>query len=171
MKEYSTIAMDPPWMERGGGKSIRGAQRHYNLLKTEDMPRVIYGSGVFTPAENCHLYMWTTASHLLDAMWLIKALGFKYTSNVVWMKTGRMGLGQYFRMQHEHLLLATRGRGAVVRTDAKNIPSVIYAPRTKHSRKPPEAYELIEARSEGERLEMFAREARAGWDVWGDEAP
>src|SRR5690606_18201505 len=30
--EYGCAAMDPPWPERGGGKSKRGADRHYPLL-------------------------------------------------------------------------------------------------------------------------------------------
>jgi N6-adenosine-specific RNA methylase IME4 len=171
VKQYSTIVMDPPWWEHGGGKSVRGAQRHYRLLKTRDMPAVIYGSGMFNPAPDCHLYVWTTANFLPDAIWLIDALGFKYVTNAVWLKPGKAGLGQYFRMQHEHLLLATRGQGYNVRTDARNLGSIVSAARTEHSRKPPEAYELIEARSHGPRLDMFAREERTGWDVWGDECP
>ena len=170
MSGYGTIVIDPPWWEHGGGKSVRGAQRHYPLLKTRDMPGVIWGSGVFDPAVDCHLYMWTTANHLPDAIWLIETLGFKYVTNAVWAKPGKAGLGQYFRMQHEHLLLATRGKGYNVRTDARNIGSIVSAPRAKHSAKPPEAYEMIEARSNGPYLDMFARQAREGWDVWGNEA-
>ena len=168
--EYRTIVMDPPWMERGGGRIKRGADRHYRLLRTVDMPRVIYQSGVWNPAEDCHLYVWATANHLPDALWLIDALGFRYVTNAVWTKP-RVGLGQYFRMQHEHLLLAVRGSGPAVRTDDRTIRSVIQAPRTRHSRKPVEAYDTIVKRSHGPYLELFAREARPGWIVWGDEAP
>ena len=42
---YQCILIDPPWLERGGGKIKRGADRHYALLKTRDMPQVIYQSG------------------------------------------------------------------------------------------------------------------------------
>lgn len=171
MKRYTTIVIDPPWWETGGGKSVRGAQRHYQLLKTPDMPAVIWASGVFTPADDCHLYMWATANHLPDALWLMGALGFQYKTNAVWVKEGKIGLGQYFRMQHEHLLLGTRGKGYNVRTEARNVPSIVSAPRTKHSVKPPKAYEVIEARSAGPRLEMFARAPREGWTTWGNECP
>lgn len=34
---YKTIYADPPWMERGGGKIRRGADRHYPLMKTQDI--------------------------------------------------------------------------------------------------------------------------------------
>ena len=166
---YNTIVIDPPWNEQGGGRIKRGADRHYPLVKTADMPGVILGSGEFLPNKDCHLYMWATVNHLPDAIWLMGALGFQYKTNAVWIKSGPKGLGQYFRGQHEHLLFGTRGRGFSVKTDLKTLGSVIHAPRGKHSHKPAEAYELIEARSIGPRLEMFARDFREGWLVWGNE--
>ena len=33
MERYKTILADPPWPEHGGGKSKRGADRHYPLMK------------------------------------------------------------------------------------------------------------------------------------------
>jgi N6-adenosine-specific RNA methylase IME4 len=168
---YATILMDPPWFERGGGR--RGADMHYPLVKTPDLPGVIYGSGVFRPADDAHLFMWATNSFLSDAIWLMGALGFVYKTNVAWVKINdegrpQVGLGQYFRGAHELLLLGTRGRGAAVRTDDRSLPSVILAPRRKHSQKPEEAYALVEARSHGPRLEMFARQQRPGWTAWGN---
>jgi hypothetical protein len=35
--KYGTILADPPWLERGGGKIKRGADRHYPLMKTRDI--------------------------------------------------------------------------------------------------------------------------------------
>ncbi len=35
--KYKTIYADPPWMEHGGGKIQRGADRHYPLMKTKDI--------------------------------------------------------------------------------------------------------------------------------------
>ena len=168
-RAYRCILMDPPWQERGGGKIKRGADRHYDVLPTREMPRVIYRSGVFTPhPEGCHLWMWTTNTFLPDALWLIDALGFRYITNAVWVKD-RIGLGQYLRGQHELLLLAVKGSGPSARTELRNIPSVIMAPRSKHSAKPEESYRLVEARSEGPRLEMFARTQRVGWSARGNE--
>ncbi len=85
----------------------------------------------------------------------------------------QLGLGQYARGQHEVCLLATRGRGASpdVRSDRRDLGSVVHGERTKHSRKPDEMRAWIEARSHGPRLEMFAREAAPGWAAWGDQAP
>ena len=165
---FSCILMDPPWQERGGGQIKRGADRHYPLVKTKAMPLLIMGSGIFRPMPDCHLWMWTTNTFLPDALWLMEALGFRYLTNAVWVKD-RMGLGQYLRGQHELLLLGVQGSGPAVRTEARNLPGVIHAPRGKHSAKPEEAYKLIEARTFGPRLEMFARTPRTGWTCWGNE--
>ena len=46
------------------------------------------------------------------------------------------------------------------------------SPLREHSRKPDETYGRIE-RLFGDipRIELFARNRREGWDVWGNEAP
>ena len=36
-----------------------------------------------------------------------------------------------------------------------------------HSKKPKKMYEYIEDRTNGARIELFAREKRDGWSVWG----
>ena len=163
----ATILMDPPWNETGGGRIKRGADRHYGLVKSQAMPRVIMQSGVWAPAADAHLYMWATNNHLADALWLMAALGFKYKTNVVWTKD-RIGLGQYFRGQHELLLFGVRGSGFKVKTEDRTLRSWVHAKRGAHSAKPAEFYDLIEARSRGPYLEMFARAPRAGWASWGD---
>jgi N6-adenosine-specific RNA methylase IME4 len=43
-------------------------------------------------------------------------------------------------------------------------------PQKKHSAKPPGFLELVERVGAAPYLELFAREARLGWDTWGDEA-
>ena len=48
--------------------------------------------------------------------------------------------------------------------------NMIETRKREHSRKPDEQYDLIEACSPGPRLELFARGAQPGWDVWGNEA-
>lgn len=188
---FHTLLMDPPWNERGGGKSKRGADRHYDLLKTKDMPGVIRGSGLWLPAEHAHLWMWVTNNYLRDGLWLMNELGFEYKTNVVWVKTAnptrlaltglvaklrqldlQIGLGQYIRGAHELLLFGVRGRGQheSVWEGNRDVPSVIRARRSKHSKKPTESYQLIERVSKPARVEFFARSQRPGWVSWGDEA-
>jgi len=162
---YKTICIDPPWNETGGGRIKRGADRHYSLLKDHEILQEIIKSGVFDPDENCHLYLWVTNNFLESGLLLMKALGFRYVTNLVWVKD-RIGLGQYFRGQHELLLFGVKGR---LPAKVKNVPTVILAARSEHSRKPEVAYAMMEAVSHPPRLEMFARRRRLGWYVWGDE--
>jgi len=176
-----TYLLDPPWPESGGGRVKRGADRHYPLVKVRDMPGVIHtatwtdGSRVLQVAGPAHMYLWVTNNYLPDGLNLLVDLGFRYVTNVVWIKTkdGRRiqaGLGQYFRGGHELMLFGVRGDGYATRTDRKDLSTVIMAPRTDHSAKPLEAHRLIEARSFGPYVEMFARAPREGWRSWGPHA-
>lgn len=180
---FSAIMFDPPWPERGGGG--RGADEHYAVMDRSEILAAIVRAPVYQPAESCHGYLWTTMSSLLDGLWLLDALGFRYVSHAVWVKVDPgdlfgsldIGIGQYFRGAHELLLFGVRGDGFAIRSEHRGLPSVIVArtPRENgvrvHSRKPDEAYELVERRTVGDRLEMFARTARPGWARWGLEAP
>lgn len=168
-RDVGTVLMDPPWAEYGGGEIPRGAQRHYPLLKTDEMPAVIRSCPHWDRlADDGHLYMWVTNSFLEDGLWLMNALGYRYVTNLVWTKD-RFGLGQYFRGQHELLLFGVRGR--VVRTEG-TWPTWLgqsALTRGRHSEKPEEVREMIEQASPGLWLEIFAREVRDGWIGWGNE--
>jgi len=119
------------------------------------------------------MYMWTTNTFLMKAGWLMEELGFRYVTNIPWVKTQkRAGLGQYFRGKSEQLLFGVRGDGYAVRTDEKYVVGLISAPITEHSVKPKQTYDLIETRSHGPYLEMFAHNnaLRPGWTFWGNNA-
>ena len=38
---FKTVLIDPPWFTPGGGKSKRGSDKHYPLVKTKDLPGLI----------------------------------------------------------------------------------------------------------------------------------
>ena len=171
MKKYSTILVDPPWYQRGGGKNKRGADRHYELMKEKEIQASLMSILDNRVTDDCHMYMWAVGNHLPEALRIIESLGFRYITNIVWAKT-RFGLGRYFRGQHELCLFATKGRGFSVRKDNNSVSSLIggsLISPTTHSRKPVEVYDLIEDRSHGPYLEIYARNQRPGWDVYGNE--
>ncbi len=168
MKTYKTILADPPWMERGGGKLKRGADRHYPLLKTEQIAAVPVAT---LAEENAHLYLWTTNNHLPDALWVMEAWGFKYKTAITWAKD-RIGIGQYFRGMTEHVLFGVRGNIPYrTKPNGKRAQgrTLIVAPKGAHSEKPEELRAMIEVVSPGPYLELFARQKYPGWDAWGDE--
>lgn len=189
MKQYHTIVLDPPWLERGGGKIKRGADRHYSLLPTKDILLVIAKSGFFRPADHAHAYMWVTNNFLPDGIWLMQQLGFDYKTNIGWAKT-RAGVGQYFRGKHELILFGIRGKGKdeSVYSGRKDIVSwwdassdedtyieaehVRSGGKRVHSAKPAVFYDLVESRSKGPYIDMFSRyRHNEKWDCWGNEAP
>ena len=165
--KYKTIYADPPWMERGGGKIKRGADRHYPLMKTEEIASLPISS---IADDNVHLYLWVTNNFLLDGFKVMEAWGFRYITLITWVKD-KMGLGQYFRGMTEHCLFGVKGRlpYKVIDNKRQQGQTVLFAPRTIHSRKPIEMYGMIEKVSYGPYIELFARDIRDGWDVWGDE--
>lgn len=116
-------------------------------------------------ADNAHLYLWATAPMLPEALQVMDRWGFTYKSNMVWVKP-QMAMGNYFRVSHELLLFGVRGKLPTLR---KDIFSWVPLPRTTHSTKPDFFYDIIESASPGPYLELFARRARPGWTVWGDE--
>jgi N6-adenosine-specific RNA methylase IME4 len=100
----------------------------------------------------------------------VRAWGFEYATNAVWVKHTH-GFGFWVRNQHELLIVAKRGN---MRSppEADRPFSVIHSPRRGHSQKPDEAYEMIEAMyPDLPKIELFARTAREGWTVWGNQAP
>lgn len=82
----------------------------------------------------------------------------------------QIGPGHYVRNMTEPLLLCTREAGRIA--PARQLPGLLAAPRTSHSRKPVEVYDLIETLSDGPYLELFARRAapRDGWRFVGNQA-
>lgn len=168
-KLYGTIMADPPWMERGGGKIKRGADRHYPLMHTRDI-RGLPVADLALP--DSHLYLWVTNNFLPDGLEVMKAWDFRYVTCITWAKD-KMGLGQYYRGMTEQLLFGIRGNPGYRSADGKRSQgrTLLSAPRGLHSRKPPEIRPIIERVSPGPYLELFAREEVAGWDSWGFGVP
>jgi N6-adenosine-specific RNA methylase IME4 len=172
LKKVRTLYADPPWRvdeNRVKSSSYINLSNKYATMSLDEIKSL--KSYVLSITEDkCHLYMWVTGNSLQFGLDVMKEWGFIYITNVVWVKSNGMGIGNYFRNFHEICLF---GRKGVPKIDKhKVIKSVIVAPRRGHSRKPIEFYDLIEQRSEGPYLEMFARypEPRPNWNYWGNEA-
>jgi N6-adenosine-specific RNA methylase IME4 len=169
-QKYPVLYADPPWefhvYDQKSG-SVRTAAFHYPTMEHADICKL---SVPDLATDIAVLFMWTTLPHLQKAFEVLAAWEFEYVSNIAWVKD-KIGLGYWVRNQHELLLIARRG-DMPAPLPANRPPSVIEAPRREHSRKPDEAYELIERMyPDLPRIELFARQARPGWAVWGNQAP
>lgn len=172
--KYSVILADPPWSYEVWNKdtgSGRSAESHYSTMSLGDICELPVQE---IAADNCALFLWAVWPSIFDAKIVIDAWGFTYkTIAWEWVKLNKSsiglftGMGYYTRANTEPCLLAVKGRMAVC---AHDVLSVIMSPVREHSRKPDEQYEKI-ARlyPEGDRVELFARRKRDGWDSWGNE--
>ena len=164
---YQCIYLDPPWPENGGGG--RGAQNHYpTITKREHILDVIFGSGVFRPADNAHMYLWVTNNYMPWGLWLMKKLGFDYKTMITWPKMAQ-STGYYFAGKTEHILFGVRGTLPPVERVSSTtlLDTTMNNRKAGHSVKPPETYSVIAGCTPGPRLELFARRPQPGWDAWG----
>jgi len=161
-KKYRTIVVDPPWKYKDRLPPKHG-RIQYKLMDIEKIKSLPINK---LAANNCHLYLWVTNAFIRQAFEVLDAWDFKYKTMITWIKPNGLGLGHYWRNNTEHCLFAIKGEKKVLRNDMWNI---IIAPRRKHSEKPPEFMACVEEMSPRPRLELFSRNKRKGWHVWGDE--
>ena len=160
---YSTIYADPPW--RYNNSASRGAAcNHYNTMTVAEICNEPVSR---LAADDAHLHLWTTNGFLREAFDVIDAWGFQYKSCLVWVKP-QLGMGNYWRVSHEYLLLGIRG--SMPFRDSR-CRSWLLERRSVHSRKPWQVRQLIEQVSPGPYLELYGREEipNSSWTVYGNQ--
>lgn len=170
---FRTIYADPPWPFRTWTKPAaiphRAKVDPYKPMSLDELHALPIAA---LAAPSCVLVMWTTSANLAHAMDLGAAWGFTYQSlGPVWVKLDskgkpRMGMGHWFRQEAEISLLFTRGKPGRM---SRGVRQVIMEPRREHSRKPDSGYDKVRDLARGPHLELFGRQPRFGWTVWGDE--
>jgi len=171
-RHYGALLADPPWHHRTWSPKGQGRSpsRHYRTMAPAEIAALPVSDLV---AAHCWLFLWAPAAHFEQAMALMRAWGFKYSSRAfLWEKRWPSGeaavsLGHTTRKSCEDCLLGRRGRA---RRNSAAVDELIIAPRREHSRKPDEQYARIEQFCSGPYLELFARQRWPSWDAWGDEA-
>jgi len=163
--EYNIVYADPPWQYEHAVSNSRKIENQYPTMKLEDICKLNINPMM---AEDVVLFMWATNPKLEEALTVLNYWQFKYRTNVVWVKD-KIGMGYYFRQQHELLLIATRGNPTTP-LPKNRVSSVLNAPRMEHSSKPDIMYEIIEKLyPNANYLELFARNKRKNWTSWGNE--
>ena len=163
MKKYQILYCDPPWRYDFSKSNNRQIENQYSTMEIEDIKRLIIPS-----ADNAVLYLWATAPKLIEALEVVKAWGFTYKTNMTWDKEW-IGMGYWFRGQHELLLVGVRGKFSPP-SQALRISSVYQEQRTRHSKKPDAIRNYIaQWYPDQSKIELFARQRTPGWDVWGNE--
>lgn len=160
--KYAVILADPPWRYDNSGLSTSAESQYPTMSLDEICSLPIYELSEDTTV----LFLWATNPLLPEALKVIDAWGFQYKTNLVWIKGSSAGLGWFEKSAHEILMIAVRENTP----HPKERPvSYFEEARTIHSKKPERAYEIIESMYPGNKIELFARNARPGWDFWGNE--
>jgi N6-adenosine-specific RNA methylase IME4 len=176
------ISIDAPWpFETYSGKGKqRSAERHYDTMTLDEIKALPVGQ---LAADSCALFAWSVqAKYTMEA---IEAWGFDYRKEgFIWVKTKPSiecipldDKGQYESL-HNSLGYSTRNNAEICYLAIKGEPplrlncdvnQVIIAPVGEHSAKPDEACRRMARLYPGPYLELFARQPREGWTVWGNE--
>lgn len=166
-QRYPVIYADPPWRYEHSKTVSREIENQYPTMSLEEICALPV---IDLAAEDAILFLWTTSPKLEESFAVIDCWGFKYRTCIVWDKE-RMGMGYYARQQHELLLIAARGNLPVPKPSTRpgSVQRIRRSP--KHSAKPGEFHRMIESMyPEYNRIELFARNQRVGWEVWGNQA-
>lgn len=162
-KQYHIIYADPPWRYRHCASKSRRVENQYPTMTLNEIKNLNVPA-----ADNCILYLWTTAPKMVEAIEVLSAWGFDYRTCAIWDKE-LIGMGYWFRNQHEILLVGVKGEMSPP-TRSLRVSSVIREKRGKHSKKPEIIRDLINLWYPNKtKIELFARETTPGWDAWGDE--
>jgi len=165
-QRYPVIYSDPPWRYEHVKTESRAIENQYPTMALEEICALDVAK---LTTDDAILFLWKTAPKLSEAMQVITAWGFTYRTGMIWDKQ-KIGMGYYARIQHEHLLIATKGNIPVPPPSVRP-SSVVSIAREEHSAKPHEFAELIERMyPELPKLEMFCRSPRPGWSVWGNQS-
>jgi len=161
---YRVIAADPPWRygNRVEDHTHRGRNQYPDMSVEEICALPVRGLA----HDDCVLWLWTTNAFMREAFSVLDAWGFTAKTILTWDKR-LLGLGDWLRNVTEHCILAVRGSPLVQLT---NQTTLISEARREHSRKPDAFYGLVDSLCPGNKLEMFSREPRPGWDRWGAES-
>lgn len=119
-----------------------------------------------------NVFMWCIDKYLHMAEQEMAALGYKLHARIIWDKQNGVAPAFTVRFSHEYLLWfykpghmlmpskETRGKYTTVLREAS----------TYHSHKPEAAYLMLEDMfPNAQKIELFARNTRDGWDSFGKE--
>lgn len=195
---YDIIYLDPPWHynSRANHKTkFRGGVHGHYPTMTMDQIRALPIPDIAN--KTAAVLMWCTWPYIDEQITLFKHWGFRYrTVAIEWIKLNPkgywtpmadpnyandktyvryndayhsvfFGVGYYTKSNPEPLLLGMRGQ---LPTMTNSLSNVLHAPRGRHSEKPPEARDrIVQLFGDRPRVELFARDAAPGWDVWGND--
>lgn len=176
-KKYDIIYSDPPWKQRKGGKkkvrpNSSGGDLDYPTMDLQDIKELHKNILKDLTNEKHNVFMWTIDKYLIETEQFMSELGYTRHARIIWNKVTGVAPAFTVRFTCEYLLWFYK-KGNILMTDKDTrgkYSTIITEKVIRHSQKPVAAYEMLEDMfKNAEKLELFARNHREGWDCWGNE--
>ena len=172
---YDIIYTDPPWAQtKGNLRKCRPNQTKALDYPTLNMDEIFEIHKRFF--EQCNIkhnvFMWTIDKYLHETEKRMSDLGYTLHARFIWDKENGIAPAFTVRFSHEYLLwFYKKGNMLKPCTEMRGkYMTVLREMATTHSKKPGCAYKMLEDMfPEACKIELFARNRRAGWDCWGNE--
>lgn len=176
--KYQILIIDPPWNQGKTGKRKtrpnQGIHLDYPTMTKEELEQLPVAEWA---DDQCFLWLWATNSKdkktgepiLKTAFDLLETWGFKFYTMITWNKrTGPCPFGPY-QITTEHILFAYKGKAVFDKACLGKMQTCFTETSTVHSAKPDSFYQTVARYFDGNRLDVFARQIRDGYDGWGNE--
>lgn len=165
MKKYNVILADPPWKYKSDLHDGSSSLDHYPSMELQDLKKIQI------PRDNdCVLFMWSTGPNINMAIDIGESWGFEFKQVAfVWDKQRTLA-GNYTITQCEFVLVFRPKKGKLPKRCKTNARQYFQERPREHSRKPEYVQDMIDLMYPNtNKLELFARRSRPGWDTWGNE--
>ena len=175
-KKYAVIYTDPPWpQQKGNVRKCRPKQSKaldYPTMSLADI-ETLHGQFFETATEKKHnVFMWCIDKYLREAEVFMQNLGYRLHARLIWDKSNGIAPAFTVRFSHEYLLWFYRPGNILMPVPEQRgkFTTVMKEASTVHSKKPVAAYHMLEAMFPNQnKIELFARTYRDGWDSFGNE--
>jgi N6-adenosine-specific RNA methylase IME4 len=180
-KKYSVITVDPPWPIKKIQRKVRPNQieMDYKTMSIDDIADLPINDIADLPindiadlpindiaGDNSVCFLWTIQKYLPLSFDILEKWGFKYQRVITWDKSNGMCL---FGFHHRTECVLFGYKGTIdMYPKRKAFPTLISEKSLRHSQKPDCFYKYAELFGDN-RIDIFARAERKGWEVWGDE--
>lgn len=173
--KYSVFMIDPPWPKRKGGTRLtrpnQGRSLDYKTMPVDGIFHLLKRD-IFPLASKDHsVFMWCIDQFLFDAEREMDICGYRRHARIVWDKENGVAPAFTVRYSHEYLVWFYKAKLPKIAVEQRGkFTTVLREKARQHSRKPECGYAMLESLyPESLRLDVFSREARAGWDQYGDQ--
>lgn len=166
MKQYDVLVVDPPWEVKKIHRDCRPNQVEmgYPMMSIDEITRLPLPE---ICKENSVCFLWTIQKYIERSFSILREWGFKYLLTLTWDKGNGLCLFG-FHWRTEFVLVGYKGNLPMYPSQP-TMPSLLNSSSGRnHSTKPQVFYDYAETFGQ-DRIDIFARRQRMGWDVYGNE--